>query len=373
MRWDTISVFAAGAVVLCLVGLSGMKGVHAGGGATTHPSLPWAAGNADDAKTKTARKTETAATEVAATPPAPRIKNVPAKKLFGYERRPADLAPRSIGSYAKGCLAGGKMLPPTGRYWQAMRLSRNRNWAHPALVDLVMQLAEDAHNKDGWRGLLVGDLTQPRGGPMLSGHKSHQIGLDADIWLREMPDRVIPRAERETFQPISMLKNSLDVDPAKMTKKHHALIRRAAMYPQVARIGVNPAIKVALCREAGGDTPWLAKIQSWPGHHYHMHIRLKCPAGSSGCTGQGRPRRTSCRVAEKWYRDTKAWLERPKKKKKKAAKKRKKKKAKPPIRLSGLPAACRRVLTAQARDSIEDLIVPPIPKPPPAPILARQR
>ena len=206
---------------------------------------------------------------------------------------------------------------------------------------------------------------------MLSGHASHQIGLDADIWLREMPDRLLSRKERETFQPISMLKNSLDVDKNKFTKKHVAIIRRAASHPAVARVGVNPAIKVALCRAAGGDKPWLAKIQSWAGHHYHMHIRLKCPAGSVGCTGQPRPGGTSCRKAEQWYRDTKAWIEMPKAKKKKIIakkKKPKKSKPKPPVLLRNLPSACRNVLTAQARDVIEDLIIPPSQKPSPAPM-----
>jgi murein endopeptidase len=31
------------------------------------------------------------------------------------------------------------------------------------------------------RGLLIGDMSQPRDGPMLYGHSSHQIGLDVDI------------------------------------------------------------------------------------------------------------------------------------------------------------------------------------------------
>jgi hypothetical protein len=36
----------------------------------------------------------------------------------------------------------------------------------------------------GWgKGLYIGDISQPRGGPMTSGHASHQIGLDADIWM----------------------------------------------------------------------------------------------------------------------------------------------------------------------------------------------
>ena len=46
-----------------------------------------------------------------------------------------------IGSYAKGCLAGGAALPVDGPAWQAMRLSRNRVWGHPALIAFVERLA----------------------------------------------------------------------------------------------------------------------------------------------------------------------------------------------------------------------------------------
>jgi penicillin-insensitive murein DD-endopeptidase len=57
------------------------------------------------------------------------------------------------------------------------------------LLALLERLANDARSLDGWPGLLIGDMAQPRGGPMITGHESHQIGLDADIWLTPMPDR----------------------------------------------------------------------------------------------------------------------------------------------------------------------------------------
>ena len=283
-----------------------------------------------------------------------------ARKLFGAKKKAADMPAQSYGWYAKGCLAGGERLAPTGPAWQAMRLSRNRNWAHPEMVGLIRKLARDSKKYDGWNGLMVGDLTQPRGGPMLSGHASHQVGLDADIWLREMPDKVLPIKTRESFQPISMLKNSLSVDPKKFTKRHMALIRRAASFPQVQRIGVNHAIKRAMCHMlAKNDRAWLSKIRAWRGHHYHMHIRIKCPAGSISCRSQKAPGTgDGCAYLEKWHRNLKAYLARPKKKKKKVVKKKKKKPAKRrrEITLAGLPKACRQVLGAQPK-----FIVPPLP------------
>lgn len=295
--------------------------------------------------------------------PLPVPQPVPAKELFGAQSRPADLASRAIGFYSRGCLAGGKALPVDGEHWQAMRLSRNRNWGHPSLLQLIEKLSRDAARYDGWPGLLVGDLTQPRGGPMLTGHASHQVGLDVDIWLTPMPDRRYTWEEREKVAAVSMLKDTLSVDPKVFTPEHVKLIERAASYPEVERVGVNPAIKLALCRAAGGDKPWLEKVQGWPGHHYHMHIRIACPEGSEGCTKQLPPTNTSCAEAEKWYRDTKAYLERPKKPKQEA---KKPSKPKPPILLSDLPDACGGVLTAEpagAPDPIVNEIVAPTRKP----------
>ena len=153
----------------------------------------------------------------------------PAKQLFGAAKGPAAMAARSIGFYAKGCLAGAAALPIDGVAWQAMRLSRNRNWGHPELVALVEKLAVEARQHDGWPGLLVGDLSQPRGGPMLTGHASHQVGLDADIWLTPMPDRRLSEKEREDLSATSMLADDkVSVDPKIWTDAHVRLIKRAA-------------------------------------------------------------------------------------------------------------------------------------------------
>jgi penicillin-insensitive murein endopeptidase len=215
------------------------------------------------------------------------IEKKPAKQIFGALTQPLPMEARAIGGYARGCLAGARMLAVNGPAWQAMRLSRNRNWGHPALVAYVEQLAQDAKDKDGWPGLLVGDLAQPWGGPMLTGHASHQIGLDADIWLKPMPERTLSKQERESISAISMLgPDKLSVDPKVWTPGHVALLKRAVSYPDVARVFVHPAIKKALCDAAGNDRGWLSKIRPWWGHHYHFHVRLKCPRGSTGCVDQ---------------------------------------------------------------------------------------
>ena len=124
---------------------------------------------------------------------------LPANQVFGRAMTPAEAQTRSIGFYSHGCLAGAKALPVDGESWQVMRVSRNRFWGHPAMIAFLERFSRKAAADGVWPGILVGDVSQPRGGPMLTGHASHQIGLDADIWLTPMPDRTLSREEREAY------------------------------------------------------------------------------------------------------------------------------------------------------------------------------
>ncbi|MBV9462174.1 MAG: penicillin-insensitive murein endopeptidase [Bradyrhizobium sp.] len=210
-----------------------------------------------------------------------------AKQLFARKLLPSAQPTKVIGEYSKGCIGGAVEMPITGDTWQVMRLSRNRNWGHPDIIALLKRLSVNAHKDAGWPGILVGDIGQPRGGPALSGHASHQMGLDADVWLTPMPDHLLSRQDREEMSATMMVRNDrLDIDPKAWTPQHWMVLRDAAMEPSVQRIFVNPAIKKALCREAKGDRGWLEKIRPWWGHDYHFHIRMRCPSGATECKGQ---------------------------------------------------------------------------------------
>src|ERR1041385_4432236 len=211
----------------------------------------------------------------------------PAKELFGRKLKPVDMQARSIGFYTHGCLAGGIALPINGKTWQVMRLSRNRNWGHPELIAFLERLANKVPKVSDWPGLLVGDMAQPRGGPMLTGHASHQVGLDADIWLTPMPKTPLSREEREEMSAVNVVaEDKRDVDPKVWTHGHFAVIKAAAEDGKVERIFVNAAIKKALCREAGADRAFLHKVRPWWGHDYHFHVRMSCQADSPECKGQ---------------------------------------------------------------------------------------
>jgi penicillin-insensitive murein DD-endopeptidase len=213
--------------------------------------------------------------------------STPAKQLFGRVLTPSEAAARSIGFYSRGCLAGGIALPVNGPDWQVMRLSRNRNWGTPQLIAFLERFSHEVPRVSHWPGILVGDMSQPRGGPMLTGHASHQIGLDVDIWLKPMPPYTLSREQREEMMSTNVVRaDRRDVDPRYWTPDHLAVIRAAAEDPQVQRIFVNAAIKKALCREAGPDRAWLHKVRPFFGHDYHFHVRLVCPPGESSCDPQ---------------------------------------------------------------------------------------
>jgi len=256
-----------------------------------------------------------------------------AKQLFGAIAAPTGGPTRSIGSYAKGCLSGAVPLPLDGAHWQVMRLSRNRNWGTPELVQYLEKFSNDVA-RDGWPGLLVGDMSQPRGGPMPTGHASHQIGLDADIWYVPMPDRTLTRDERETKSAVSLLMTGrLSVDPAKWSGLDERLLKRAASYPEVARIFVSAAIKKQLCESAGQDRAWLRKLRPWWGHDDHFHVRLECPPGMAGCESQAPVESGDGCGAEldTWFRPPPPPPKVPPK-------------PKPELTLADLPAQCRQVL-----------------------------
>ncbi len=209
-----------------------------------------------------------------------------AANLFSALREPARGPSQSIGTYNRGCAVGNVELPETGPTWQAMRLSRHRTWGSPELVSYLQDLSARA-TQIGWKGLYIGDLGNPRGGPMNSGHASHQIGLDADIWFLKPARLDLSRQEREKLSSISIRSDDQLAVNGNWDPSYAALLQLAASDPRVDRIFVAAAIKIEICKTATpADTAWLQKIRPEANHADHMHVRLKCPAGSRDCQTQ---------------------------------------------------------------------------------------
>jgi penicillin-insensitive murein DD-endopeptidase len=210
-----------------------------------------------------------------------------ANKLFGAMDAPSAQDSMPIGSYAKGCAAGLVELRESGPTWQAMRLSRNRNFGQPTMVQFLMDLSATARDIGFGQGLYIGDISQPRGGPMTSGHASHQIGLDADIWMLPPRSLNLSEAEREEISSIPVRSADQRSVTENWTRTHRELLKQAASDPRVDRIFVAAAVKIEMCRTAkSSDKKWLQKIRPVAGHDTHFHVRLKCPKGARLCETQ---------------------------------------------------------------------------------------
>jgi len=234
-------------------------------------------------------------------PLSPTVAAQEARVLFGAETQASPGAPQTFGGYADGCVAGAVELPETGPTWQAMRLSRNRNWGHPAIVEYVQDLSAQVASETSWSGLYVGDLSQPRGGPMLTGHRSHQSGLDADIWMLPARDLSLSVSDREAISSISTRRADGAYVGDNWTEEHWQILRLAASDPRVARIFVFPGAKVWMCENETGNRDYLRQIRPWWGHHYHFHVRLHCPAGDRECVDQAPvPAGDGCDEAREW-------------------------------------------------------------------------
>ncbi|AEF98830.1 penicillin-insensitive murein endopeptidase [Methylomonas methanica] len=217
-----------------------------------------------------------------------------------------DLVPQSIGTYTNGCISGAVSLPLSGTGYQVMRLSRNRFYGHATLIQFIQQLGQVAADQQ-LGTLLIGDLGQARGGPTPSGHRSHQTGLDVDIWFllsKQLDNRLLSANERETWGAPSVVDaNSDTVDYRQWTQAHEKVLEAAARHPDVDRIFVNPSIKQELCtHKTAASAVWLRKIRPWWKHDDHFHVRLKCPKGNPYCQGQPAvPETDGCDASLAWW------------------------------------------------------------------------
>lgn len=191
-----------------------------------------------------------------------------------------------IGAPTAGCLKGASDLKQADFSknvpgFVIMKTSRGRYFAHPNTIQVIEDLGRYALNQK-FAPVLIGDMSQARGGPFLSGHASHQTGLDVDIRF-ELPSKKIKKKDVESLGAPSFVIGS-EVKKT-WSSKQTAMLAWLAQNSQVDRIFVNPAIKKYLCKDPSHHS-WLQKIRPWWGHHDHLHVRLKCPSEMKLCQQQ---------------------------------------------------------------------------------------
>lgn len=199
---------------------------------------------------------------------------------------PAPGLPRAIGDTSAGCISGAKTLPTEGEGYVVMHLERDRYYGHPSLISSIRSLGERA--AQGLGIMHVGDLGMARGGPMPFGHRSHQTGLDADVWFDLSPSlHLRANRDRSNVSAYNLISKVSDgVNYQLWSDSHAQMLKAAANQPAVDRIFVNARIKQELCQTARGDRAWLRKIRPWYHHEDHFHMRLACPPDSPSCVRQ---------------------------------------------------------------------------------------
>lgn len=210
--------------------------------------------------------------------------------------------PRSIGEPTNGCIAGAASLPLEGAGFTVMHLERERYYGHPVLIDTVQALGYAVRQAGGH--LRVGDLSRITGGPMPFGHRSHQTGLDVDLWF-DLGDSLRQNLNplRSNVSATSLLNAAKTaLDTRLWNDRHVQVLKAAAMQPGVDRIFVNPHIKKTLCQTLRGDKGWLHRIRPWYGHDDHFHLRLTCPENSPECIRQASiPAGEGCDASLDWW------------------------------------------------------------------------
>jgi penicillin-insensitive murein endopeptidase len=239
----------------------------------------------------------------------------------------------AIGGPSNGCIVGAEMLPATGTGFVSIRRHRNRYYGHPETIRLVKDLGRKLSRRSDAL-FMVGDLSQPRGGLMSSMHRSHQNGMDVDIWFDTVESARSANARHpEERDPKSMVAPGGTRLGKAWGDDQRFLLKTAAEDPRVDRIMVNPAIKQALCRAERGDRKWLRKLRPWWGHDAHFHVRLKYQSGSPKCKQQAPiAAGDGCDSTLAWWFSEEARTP--------AKKSKAKKRARPPA-----PAACRSLLS----------------------------
>jgi penicillin-insensitive murein endopeptidase len=249
---------------------------------------------------------------------------------WSHVRSPARGVPLAIGQPGAGCVQGAAALPARGAGFVLVHPERHREYGHPSLIAFIRTLAAETR-KEHLAPLFVGDLGQPRGGPTPTGHRSHQSGLDVDLWY--MPSVAEPRIGRHSVAPAVVDLRSKNMLPT-WNGRIARLVELAAQRKEVDRIFVHPSVKRALCRDKAHRGPWLERVRPWWGHHDHFHVRLRCPLDSPDCTpSPPLPAGDGCGAPLAWWFSDDAA--------KTAAKR-----GRPGDHAPALPAACEEVLDA---------------------------
>ena len=217
---------------------------------------------------------------------------------------PAPGPTQSIGFYSAGCLQGAQALPLDGPGYEAIRISRNRYWGQPVMLDFI-QTSPQKVRAAGQAPLYIGDIGQPRGGPGAD-RPCQPPDRPRCRHLVRAPARPAPAAGRPR-EPAPALAGERRATPAStMRSSRRSMCRccgRRPQMPNLDRMFVNKFIKAAALPDRRRQ-PRLAEQARGVGRPRRAFPRPPAlPARQPAMPAAGRllPRRWLRRAARLWF------------------------------------------------------------------------
>jgi penicillin-insensitive murein endopeptidase len=181
----------------------------------------------------------------------------------------------------------GKRLRPTPEL-HLRGASKDRVYAHPALVLMLGRSARDVAKAAPGSVLLVGDLSARDGGP-ISGHRSHQSGRDADVafYVTDLHGKRLPSTEYVPFDGDGRAK---DGRPLLFDDERNWLLVQSwarDLRAGLSHIFVSWPLRDRLLKYARSQprfapyvlqaTALLKQPEKGEAHDDHFHVRITCP------------------------------------------------------------------------------------------------
>ena len=199
---------------------------------------------------------------------------------------------QAVGFYTNGTLINATGLPPHPNLLKLFA-PRNRKFATRELAQLLVGLGVHMHQlAPKAERLQIGDIAAEHGG-FISGHGSHQNGLDVDIvFLRN------DHAEQDPNEVAGFVESFVEngvISPNFDLPRNWEFVKAAVSSGIINRIFVDQIVKDKLCDHAkttseySTETEALRRLRPWPNHPDHFHVRIKCPAGNPRCVIQDEP------------------------------------------------------------------------------------
>lgn len=204
----------------------------------------------------------------------------------------------AVGFYTDGSVETSAVFPDSGPGFVKIFRLRKRGYGTATLVRTI-SLAAAAFRTQYPTGdrLQIGDTSDWNGG-YISGHASHQNGLDADMGYLQTnkverdPNNSGPNGFSEIFVKNGAVTANFDIP------RNWAILRNLVARGNVSRIFVDPVIKSTFCKKAAAIDPTLSaanrnevlrRIRPYGNHADHFHMRIKCPVGHKKCVAQSEP------------------------------------------------------------------------------------